>query len=67
MHQKKKAVLFALIGTVVVLNLFVAGLFSYALSASKERKEQEVRTTVETWPCCSTRRSRARPAKSTCR
>jgi len=47
MHQKKKAVLFALIGTVVVLNLFVAGLFSYALSASKERKEQEVRTTVE--------------------
>ena len=47
MHQKKKAVLFALIGTVVVLNLFVAGLFGYALNASKMRKEQEVRTTVE--------------------
>jgi len=47
MHHNKKTVVLALIATVLALNVFVAGLLAYALSAAKERKEQEVRTTVE--------------------
>lgn len=47
MHQNRKTVLLALIATVLALNVFVAGLLAYALSAAKERKELEVRTTVE--------------------
>ncbi len=47
MHQNKKTIALALIATVLALNVFVAGLLAYALSAAKERKEQEVRSTVE--------------------
>jgi diguanylate cyclase (GGDEF)-like protein/PAS domain S-box-containing protein len=47
MHHNKKSVVLALIFTVLALNIFVASLLAYALSAAKERKEQEVRTTVE--------------------
>ena len=47
MHQNKKTVFLALILTVLALNGFIGGLLAYALSAAKERKEQEVRTTVE--------------------
>ncbi|MFU2488823.1 EAL domain-containing protein [Thauera sp. WH-1] len=47
MHQNKKTVFLALIATVLALNAFTGGLLAYALSAAKERKEQEVRTTVE--------------------
>ncbi|HRP24480.1 MAG TPA: EAL domain-containing protein [Thauera sp.] len=47
MHQNKKTVFLALIATVLGLNAFIGGLLAYALSAAKERKEQEVRTTVE--------------------
>lgn len=47
MHHNKKTVFLALIATVLALNAFIGGLLAYALSAAKERKEQEVRTTVE--------------------
>lgn len=45
--KTRKAVLGTLVATVVALNLFVSGLLLYALDASKDRKEHEVRTTVE--------------------
>lgn len=47
MQQNKKTVLLALIATVLALNLFIFGLLAYALDAAKDRKEEEVRTTVE--------------------
>ncbi|HAF55998.1 MAG TPA: GGDEF domain-containing protein [Thauera sp.] len=47
MHQNKKTVFLVLIATVLALNVFIGGLLAYAMSAAKERKEQEVRTTVE--------------------
>src|SRR5690606_12400093 len=47
MHQRRKSVSFTLIATVVVLNVFIVSLLAYALHAAKQRKEQEVRTTVQ--------------------
>ena len=47
MNHNKKTVVLALIATVLALNVFVAGLLAYGLSAARERKEEEVRSTVE--------------------
>ena len=66
MHHNKKTVVLALIATVLALNVFVAGLLAYALSAAKERKEQEVRTTVENMALLLDRASLRRCGRSSC-
>lgn len=47
MQKSKLSVFQALVAAVVILNLFMTGLLAYTLHASRQRKEAEVRTTVE--------------------
>ncbi|HRJ25385.1 MAG TPA: hypothetical protein PLZ11_15675, partial [Thauera sp.] len=47
MQRNKRTIHIALVATVLALNLFIAGLLAYTLEVAKERKEEEVRVTVE--------------------
>ena len=47
MRSKRHSTLAGILGAVLLLNLFMVGLLAYTLDTARERKEAEVRTTVE--------------------